>query len=165
MLRNCFFDFAVEHWFVCRATEPGFAGDIGDIEIWLIDRLICIYKWHADHCYQYAFIAGNLKVFIRTTSLWWWRIINLSESNDVIIETVPKTVTPRYQSKLYPCWITKHLFYHASSSLYDGISLPERNLPPSKGPHPCTDHKLDVKLTSLNVIETIYENLPWAVTE
>ena len=25
MLRNCFFDFAIEHWFGCHATEPGFA--------------------------------------------------------------------------------------------------------------------------------------------
>ena len=40
MLRTCFLDFAVEHWFGCRATEPGFAGDIGAIEIWLIDWLI-----------------------------------------------------------------------------------------------------------------------------
>ena len=37
MLWNCFIDFAIEHWFGCRATEPGFAGDIGAIEIWLID--------------------------------------------------------------------------------------------------------------------------------
>ena len=37
MLLNCFLDFAVEHWFGCRATEPGFARDIGTIEIWLID--------------------------------------------------------------------------------------------------------------------------------
>ena len=40
MLRNCFLDFAVEHWFGwfgCCATEPGFAGDIGAIEVWLID--------------------------------------------------------------------------------------------------------------------------------
>ena len=29
-----------EHWFGCRAAEPGFAGDIGAIEIWLIDWLI-----------------------------------------------------------------------------------------------------------------------------
>ena len=29
-----------EHWFGCRATEPGFAGDIGAIEVWLIDLLI-----------------------------------------------------------------------------------------------------------------------------
>ena len=40
MLRNCFLDFAVEHWFGCRATEPGFAGDIGAIEDWLIDWLL-----------------------------------------------------------------------------------------------------------------------------
>ena len=39
-LRNCFLDSAVEHWFGCRATEPGFAGDIGAIETWLIDWLI-----------------------------------------------------------------------------------------------------------------------------
>ena len=37
MLRNCFLDFAVEQWFGCRATEPGFAGDIGPS---LIDGLI-----------------------------------------------------------------------------------------------------------------------------
>ena len=39
MLRNCLLDFFVEHWFGCRATEPGFAGDIGAIEVWLIDWL------------------------------------------------------------------------------------------------------------------------------
>ena len=30
---NCFLDFAVEHGFGCRATEPGFAEDIGAIEV------------------------------------------------------------------------------------------------------------------------------------
>ena len=45
MLRNCLIDFAVVHWFGCRATEPGFAGDIGAIEVWLIDWLID-YTWH-----------------------------------------------------------------------------------------------------------------------
>ena len=43
MLRNCFLDFAVDHWFGCRATEPGFAGDIGAIELWLIDWVsVCL---------------------------------------------------------------------------------------------------------------------------
>ena len=37
---NCFLDFAVKHWFGCRATEPRFAGDIGAIKAWLIDWLI-----------------------------------------------------------------------------------------------------------------------------
>ena len=37
MLRNCFIDFAVKHRFGCRATEPGYVGDIGAIEIRLID--------------------------------------------------------------------------------------------------------------------------------
>ena len=37
MLRNDFNDFAFEHWSGCCATEPGYAGDIGAIEIWLID--------------------------------------------------------------------------------------------------------------------------------
>ena len=40
MLRNCFLDFAVAHWFGCCATEPGFAGDIGSLEVWLMDWLI-----------------------------------------------------------------------------------------------------------------------------
>ena len=43
MLRNCFLDFAVEHWFGCRTTELGFAGDIGAIEVWLIDSLILLF--------------------------------------------------------------------------------------------------------------------------
>ena len=33
MLRNSFIDFAVEYWFGCHATEPGFTEDIGAIEI------------------------------------------------------------------------------------------------------------------------------------
>ena len=37
MFRNCFLGLAMEHWFVCVATEPGFAGDIGAIEVWLND--------------------------------------------------------------------------------------------------------------------------------
>ena len=40
MLRNCFLNFAVEHWFGCRTTEPGFAKDIGAIEVWLIDIFV-----------------------------------------------------------------------------------------------------------------------------
>ena len=44
MLRNCFFDFAIEHWFDCRTTEPGFARDIGAIEFSLIDWLIDIFR-------------------------------------------------------------------------------------------------------------------------
>ena len=39
MLQNYFLDFAVEHWFGCRTIEPGYAGDIGAIEVWLIDWL------------------------------------------------------------------------------------------------------------------------------
>ena len=37
LLRNDFNDFAFEHQSGCCATEPGYAGDIGAIEIWLID--------------------------------------------------------------------------------------------------------------------------------
>ena len=37
ILRYCFLEFAVEHWFGCHATEPGLAMDGGVIEIWLID--------------------------------------------------------------------------------------------------------------------------------
>ena len=38
MLRNRFFDLAVEHWFGYLTTEPGYAGDMGATEIWLIDK-------------------------------------------------------------------------------------------------------------------------------
>ena len=36
---SCFLDFAVEYWFGWHATEPGFAGDIGAIEVGLINWL------------------------------------------------------------------------------------------------------------------------------
>ena len=42
MLRNSLNDFVFEHRSGCCATEPGYAGDIGAIEIWLIDWLIRI---------------------------------------------------------------------------------------------------------------------------
>ena len=41
MLRNSLKDLAFEHRSGCCATEPGYAGDIGAIDIWLIDWLIC----------------------------------------------------------------------------------------------------------------------------
>ena len=55
MLWNCFIYFAVGHR--CCATEPGFAEDIGAIEIWLIDWLICEFRNtlkedDAAHCYE-----------------------------------------------------------------------------------------------------------------
>ena len=37
MLRQCFINFAVEHRFGCHAIEPGFARDIGNIEVCFID--------------------------------------------------------------------------------------------------------------------------------
>ena len=40
MLRNSFNDFVFEHRSGCCTTEPGYAGDIGAIEIWLIGWLI-----------------------------------------------------------------------------------------------------------------------------
>ena len=43
-LWNCFINFAVEHWFGCRATEPDYTGDICVIEIWLIDLWLSMYK-------------------------------------------------------------------------------------------------------------------------
>ena len=43
-VRNCFLDFAVEHWFGCRATVPGFKGNIGAIEIWLINIRVKIFS-------------------------------------------------------------------------------------------------------------------------
>ena len=39
LLPNSFIDFAFRHWFGCCATEPGYPGDIGAVEIWLIDWL------------------------------------------------------------------------------------------------------------------------------
>ena len=44
LLRNDFNDFAFEHRSGCYATESGYAGDIGAIEIWLIDWLVKIWS-------------------------------------------------------------------------------------------------------------------------
>ena len=47
MLWNGFNDFAFEHRSGCCTTEPGYAGDIGAIEMWLIDWLIDWYGCRA----------------------------------------------------------------------------------------------------------------------
>ena len=44
MLRNSLNEFVFEYRSGCCATEPGYAGDIGDIEIWLIDWFIYLLK-------------------------------------------------------------------------------------------------------------------------
>ena len=44
-----YLDFAVEHWFDCRASEPGFAADIGAIEVWLIDWYYYYYYYYYDN--------------------------------------------------------------------------------------------------------------------
>ena len=41
-LWTCSIDFAFEHRFVCRNTEPGYAEDIDATEIWLIDIVISV---------------------------------------------------------------------------------------------------------------------------
>ena len=54
MLRNSLNDFVFEHRSGCCATKPGYAGDIGAIQIWLIDwydvvsiqvEVALIYDW------------------------------------------------------------------------------------------------------------------------
>ena len=80
LLRKCFLDFAVEHWFGCRVTEPGFARDIGAIEVclidWLIDRyimsLIVRYNgfWNTT-----AYICHRLKKLLFTVSKCWVNLI------------------------------------------------------------------------------------------
>ena len=85
MLRNCFLDFAVEHWFGCRATEPRFAGDIGAIEIWLIDWLIYLHsmlatslptyslKWNEGVTHSVPWVKTNTsaRTFHSCTSSLW----------------------------------------------------------------------------------------------
>ena len=56
-LRNDFNDFEFEHWSGCCPTEPGYAGDIGAIEIWLIDWLI---DWLLGHRFQaFLFVTSS----------------------------------------------------------------------------------------------------------
>ena len=57
MLRNSLSDFVFEHQSGCCATEPGYAGDIGAIEIWLID-------WKALATWAHNFWAVN-KILVK----------------------------------------------------------------------------------------------------
>ena len=61
MLRNCFLDFAVDHWFGCCTTEPGFAGDIGTIEVSLIDTWLFVVKLSKSYppTHVYSFSKDN----------------------------------------------------------------------------------------------------------
>ena len=63
MLRSCFFYFAVEHWFGCRVTVPGLAGDIGAVVILLTD------VWIESACHN------SLKNFAKETEIKHWPII------------------------------------------------------------------------------------------
>ena len=98
MLWNCFLDFAVEHWVGCRATEPGFPGDIGAIQVWLIDWLIpprmlsnlvhsrgnacisvlCCFKWHVSHvwCNLFYRFSSSTKCFL-IVSYWCFECLQL----------------------------------------------------------------------------------------
>ena len=58
MLPNSLDDFVFEHQSVCCTTEPGYAGDIGAIEIWLID-------WFIDGSWQLQF-----KDLLSSCTLW-----------------------------------------------------------------------------------------------
>ena len=67
MSRNCFLDFAVERWFGYRTTEPGFVGDIGAIQVWLIDW----YSW------MFKAVNSGRRGRLGPTRLWecqfkWW---------------------------------------------------------------------------------------------
>ena len=77
MLRNCFLYFAVEHWFGCRAIEYGFAGDIGAIEVWLIDWLI-----------GYELTFNEYSQGIKTTdNMTSYVIYNISLEYEMVIQT------------------------------------------------------------------------------
>ena len=60
----CFLDFAVEHWFGCRTTEPGFTGDIGAIDVCLIDWLIDWFNLLLIIIYTYWSYYTFLKVWL-----------------------------------------------------------------------------------------------------
>ena len=51
--------FAVEHWFSCRTTEPGFAGHIDAIEVWLIDWSIAWFENDDDDADEETTTQGN----------------------------------------------------------------------------------------------------------
>ena len=93
MLRNSLKDFAFEHRSGCCATEPGYAGNIGAIEIWLIDWLIHLF---ADWFFMfYVRPWKDLKRFWSTTdkistvtqngcsSIFLWNVLPLAETVDL----------------------------------------------------------------------------------
>ena len=94
---NCFLDFVVEHWFGCGAAESGFAGDIGAIEVCLIDLLIK-----------------------STQQNWNSNMTIMTVTSQVSLIFTPPLVSKRIFSKPSKPWITGHsghlafilLWYH-----------------------------------------------------
>ena len=62
MLRNSLNDFVFEQQSGCCTTEPGYTGDIGAIEIWLIDWLIDMAKAWAAHCW---YMWAKAEIFVK----------------------------------------------------------------------------------------------------
>ena len=83
MLWNYFINFCVEHWFGCRTTESGFTGDIGAIDIWLID--CCIKR-------QKNLQQTNVAMKIASHRIIWLALLtwsNIPCYKDIICYSVP----------------------------------------------------------------------------
>ena len=127
---------AVEHWFGCRATEPGFARDIGAIEVWLIDWLRCFLKvatemaeWtdsgrllQRDAAQEWIALGTNGLILLfdlserdgsDAASIAFWCLVGIKQE---------KLISARHRLYMHSCsfWITG--FYHyamfVSSLLY-----------------------------------------------
>ena len=81
MLRKYFLDFAVEHWLGCHATEPGFARNIGALEVWLIgwfDRTNSAYCSHTATWWHHVDVWDLL-----SSVCWWHAAVYILQTNQI----------------------------------------------------------------------------------
>ena len=126
--QNCFLDFAVEYWFGCRATDPGFAGNIGAIEVWLID---CLINRSGSWIWLHCRIRVNEHITPVFMGLHWLPVQQMIQYKILLLAYRPQN---GYISELLQSYQTSHTL----RSVTEGLRLSELRVATSWGERACS---------------------------
>ena len=114
-VRNCSLNFPVEHWFGCRAPDPGYEGDVGAVEIWLIDWLIDCTTWELCPLNVLHF-CDSMELKKLKCNVLWMTVLHIKDLACSPGEEFPKRFTQHDGTHRSPNVIQIRLF--CSSAVY-----------------------------------------------